>query len=80
MKPKEKAKQIFDDMLSYHPPFIDQRIEIIEAVKQCALIAVDEMIEQQQIQAENMVWSCVEYWKQVKQEIEKRNNITGEYE
>jgi hypothetical protein len=41
-----------------------------ENEKQMCLIVVDEMIKQQKFQAENMIWSCIEYWKKVKKEIE----------
>ena len=72
MTPKEKAKQLVKIF-----QFETEINEIIakfqkHKAKQCALIAVDEMIKQQQVQFENMIWSCVEYWKEVKQEI---NNL-----
>ncbi len=83
MGPKEKAIEL---VAKYYQEFIkDYTVlacfsdEIRNSIynkretfaKKCALIAVDEMIKQQQVQFENMVWSCVEYWKEVKQEIEK---------
>jgi hypothetical protein len=65
MTPKEKAKQLVDryyrnDLLFNDLPFIK--------TKQCALIAVDEIIEfgnQQGIREPMM------YWQSVKQEINK---------
>jgi hypothetical protein len=65
MTPKEKAEELVKKM--YH---LDNRAWY-ETCKQCALIAVDEMIKQQQIQFDEMVWSCVGYWNEVKHEIEK---------
>ena len=41
MTPKEKAKQLVEKMIIYHSP--DDKD--YEAAKDCALIAVDEMIE-----------------------------------
>ena len=72
MTPKEKAKEMVNKMHGVTPPrdILELLYSDKEIAKQCALIAVDEMIEQQQIQAENMIWSCVEYWQEVKQEIE----------
>lgn len=43
----------------------------VDNAKKCALIAVYEMIEQQKEQSDNMFWSCVTYWDEVKFEIEK---------
>lgn len=80
MTPKEKAEELFWNYTKVHnfSAILDfdgnTHIDLeygISKVKQCALIAVDEMIKQQQVQFENMVWSCVDYWKNVKQEIEK---------
>jgi hypothetical protein len=65
MTPKEKAKELLDKMQ------LDWACDSChnDWTKECALISVDEMIKQQQIQFEEMVWSCVGYWKDVKQEI-----------
>jgi hypothetical protein len=58
MTPKEKAKELFDKMYWHFRTVTDTDI-----CKQCALIAVDEIIE-----------SCIQkfewYWIEVKQEIE----------
>jgi hypothetical protein len=72
MTPKEKAKELVDKFIEPTMEFdeLDGYVEDKDNAKQCALIAVDEMIKQQQVQFENMVWSCVDYWKNVKQEIE----------
>ena len=64
MTPKENAKELIDKMLNQQ-----SFTEDLYDAKQCALIAVDEMIKQQQIQFDEMVWSSVGYWKEVKQEI-----------
>jgi hypothetical protein len=63
MTAKEKAIELFD--------IYESMTEINYIAKQCALVAVDEMIEQQKEQSDNMHWSCVNYWEEVKQEIEK---------
>ena len=44
-------------------------VKDFEIAKQCALILANEMIEQQQQQADTMNWSCVCYWEEVKQSI-----------
>jgi hypothetical protein len=69
MTPKEKAKELFDkfmkpvDGLHKYPMCFD-------TAKQCALIAVDEIIKAVPIaplQLEHPLY----YWQEVKQEIEK---------
>ena len=69
MIPKEKAKELFDkfSLGYYHAP----------NAKQCALIAVDEIMEFMKMDDEytetsynaNSKW--VNYWLEVKQEINK---------
>ncbi len=62
MTPKEKAMQIFNSMCNS----VDELLPF--DVKECALIAVDEMIE------ESIGYLSIKrnkYWKKVKQEIEK---------
>jgi hypothetical protein len=73
MTPKEKAKELVDKFIEHTMDWdiLDGYVDDMLRAKQCAFIAVDEMIEQQQMQFENMLWSCVEYWKDVKHEIEK---------
>jgi hypothetical protein len=56
MTPKEKAKELVNK-------FCATRL-YDEQAKQCALISVDEIIEE-------CVWDWTEYWQEVKQEIEK---------
>jgi hypothetical protein len=69
MTPKEKAKELANKFLrtykvSLYPPFTKASDE----AKQCALIAVDEILD-------NNLWFNDEinnnYWFEVKQEIEK---------
>jgi hypothetical protein len=64
MTPKQKAEELY---LKYYPWFNDYA-NPKPAAKQCALIAVDEILE-------TIKWcigdSQVEYWQEVKQEIEK---------
>ena len=57
MTPKEKAKELVDK-------FIQTNGNAFFA-KQCALIAVDEIINYSE------EWDDSEYWQEVKQEIEK---------
>ena len=71
MTPKEKAQEIVEQMSDFIPRY-DHNEEnlnietIIRCAKQCALIAVDEMLKTNWIN----VWEK-EYWQEVKQEIEK---------
>ena len=62
MTPKEKAKELvfkFDDTMEFSTP---QRF-----AKQCALIAVDEILN---LQNEDIYMNYT-FWQEVKQEIEK---------
>jgi hypothetical protein len=62
MTPKEKAQELFDKILNE----IDKTCDDYFTAKQCALIAVDEIL--------SVVWYVpvdIEYWQEVKQEIEK---------
>jgi hypothetical protein len=65
MNPKEKANNLFNKMI------VDFNIDKWQS-KQCALIAVDEIIKLDYNVLEyygNL--SSTEYWQEVKQEIEK---------
>lgn len=58
MNPKEKAQELFNKIFNVTGLTIE--------AKQCALIAVDEIL--------SVVWYVpvdIEYWTEVKQEIEK---------
>ena len=70
MTPKEKAKELANKFLrtykvSLYPPFTKASDE----AKQCALIAVDEIIEEYQKIFPNV--NRRNYWEEVKEEIEK---------
>ena len=57
MTPKEKAEELVDKYYEFH--YINY-----ELAKQCALIAVDEILKTNPYKARN-------YWQEVKTEIEK---------
>lgn len=63
MTPKEKARELVDKIKLATDEFGYININT-ERHKQCALIAVDELIKQ-------VSHSYVGYWQEVKQEIEK---------
>jgi hypothetical protein len=65
MTPKEKAQELFDKMYEY--AIFD------EAAKQCALIAVDEILESNPNYPEfkENEGTAIRFWELVKQEIEK---------
>ncbi len=74
--PKEKAKELVDRFCNQcHYCEMDD----YEAAKQCALICVDEIIESSPFGPCNgyfeivtdRIEDCVDYWKQVKEEIKK---------
>jgi hypothetical protein len=62
MTPKEKAKELY---LKYHNLWINGNSIM---AKQCALIAVDEIIEYLRWTQD---YHLANYWREVKQEIEK---------
>ena len=70
MTPKEKAKSLVGKM---YAGFVHDLYSY--KAKQCALIAVDEIIfalnDDIYIQGETDIDSHREYWKEVKQEIQK---------
>jgi hypothetical protein len=70
MTPIEKAKELFTNYLILFPEFyndLEYGYNDVKA-KQCALIAVDELIYETQFEVPNI---RQRYWKEVKQEIEK---------
>lgn len=72
MIPQEKAKELVEKyfiVIDKSHPLED----ILKPAKQCALIAVDEIIlELQQIEFNDEVDNLpIDYWQEVKQEIEK---------
>jgi vacuolar-type H+-ATPase subunit H len=82
--PKEKAEELFDEFYQYaNEEFEDKSNEYPgqvlserrkirkESSKQCALIAANEILEAVQYLEPNIVLvSLLEYWLEVKQEIE----------
>ena len=73
MRPQEKAKELVDMYLQYVEAFSCKQQD--ENAKQCALIAVDEILKLDVFDC-NEDWSnedgdTREYWEEVKQEIEK---------
>lgn len=71
MTAKEKAKELVNSYLIYFPEYYND-LEYdynIEKAKKCALIAVDEILNNDN----NFfnTYSQNDYWLQVKQEIEK---------
>jgi hypothetical protein len=69
MTPKEKAKELFD---KYDKNIVSTNYKHIckQALIQCVLIAVDELINQEN-QYNNGSFYYSIYWQEVKQEIER---------
>jgi hypothetical protein len=67
MKAKEKAEELFENYLILFPEFYnDLEFGYNEVkAKQCALILVDEVLENSHTNV------FTKYWEEVKQEIEK---------
>ena len=61
MTPKQKAKELFEKFYYANQP---STFELNQA-KQCALIAIDEII------ASKPIINSLKYWEKVKQELEK---------
>jgi hypothetical protein len=68
MTSKDKAKELVD---KYKDEMIENEAYFVNSgAKHCALIAVDELIEQQE-KYNNGSFYPSNYWNEVKQEIEK---------
>ena len=67
MTPKEKAKELFEKM--YYKIPVDELGKDNESAKQCALIAVNEIISFIEDDRDWFIWK--NYYKEVKQEIKK---------
>ena len=69
MTPKEKARELVDKIIDKMFDLRDgyNSIEVFDTAKQCALIAVDEIIDL----LSDDINPLVNYWFEVKQEIEK---------
>ena len=64
MTPKEKAEELIEKYLNMNDGLIQEFIPIpIEGARQCALIAVDEVLKE-------CSWEQTGFWISVKQEIE----------
>jgi hypothetical protein len=71
MTPKEKAKELVDKFIEPTMEFdeLDGYVEDKDNAKQCALIAVNLLMEEAYRQHDYEGFKA--YWKEVKQEIEK---------
>lgn len=79
MTPKEKAEELYVKYIrtckisEYYPLYMSDH----EISKQCALIAVDEIIKSEPSQKSMIMggvqlrYLAIDYWQEVKQEIEK---------
>jgi hypothetical protein len=72
MTPKQKAKQLVSKFTSATMTLVAdyEWVDDIQSAKQCALIAVDELINEEE-KYNNGSFYPSKYWKEVKQEIEK---------
>jgi hypothetical protein len=68
MTPKKKAKEIFTRMYNSYDA-LNKYPMCFDTAKQCALIAVNEIIENEKI--DNLEDNNLSYWQKVKTEIEK---------
>jgi hypothetical protein len=67
MEPKEKAEQLVNKMFNW---IEGGSVIEYESARECALIAVDEILNMG-IMAQSGEWNMAkEYWQEVKQEIE----------
>jgi hypothetical protein len=73
MKPEEKAKDLFVKNIELIPDYIKQ-IDAKHIAKECALIAVDQILDNMMLYQENFDAGKPvhhkSYWEEVKQEIE----------
>jgi hypothetical protein len=71
MTPKEKAKELRTLFAQELIDLTDNEDLLNSRIKNCALIAVDELINQCWSYREIDLGIALEYWQEVKQEIEK---------
>lgn len=64
MKPKQKARELFEKMYNKIQP--DELGKDQESAKQCALIAINEMLK-----IDSQILKNINYLKDIKNEIEK---------
>jgi hypothetical protein len=69
MTPKEKAKELVDKYYHLFSVELENTIDLREA-KQCALIAVDEILDMDNIKPYILHKEIIKYYIEVKQEIE----------
>lgn len=72
MTPKEKAEELYNKMCSAMPHHSTTNANVYLISQQCALIAVDEIIQANPIAFdENDNCIAKQWWQEVKTEIEK---------
>jgi hypothetical protein len=74
MTPKEKAIYLYRNYLIFFPEFYSEKEYYYneDKAKQCALIAVDEIIKETKLHDKTIYQhGRTFYWQEVKQEIEK---------
>ena len=71
MTPKEKAKELVDKFIEHTMDWdiLDGYVDDMLRAKQCALIAVDEIIKYVLPRYQDFTFAL--YWEEVKKEIEK---------
>lgn len=81
MTAKEKADELVEKFMTYaHCPFIDNGNGLVAKIdveahnaKQCALIAVDEMVNEFDVHPSietKYIYLSLKFWQEVKKEIE----------
>ena len=70
MTPKEKAKKFFDKYYIVCQEYTEE-IQCSIQAKECALIAVDEVLEIIKYHGTDIGKHSLLFWQEVKQEIEK---------
>jgi hypothetical protein len=70
MTPKEKAKKLFDRYYIVCQEYTEE-IQCSIQAKECALIAVDEVLEIIKYHGTDIGKNSLLFWQEVKQEIEK---------
>ena len=65
---KEKAKELIDKFYPRATSYASDRKNQIENAIQCALICVDEIIEELEYME---IYSRIDFWQEVREEIKK---------
>lgn len=77
MTPKEKAKHLFGKYATFVVMWAGDANTVHENCKQCAIISVDEIINTLNYDIKdidvrgNILLNLIDYWQEVKKEIEK---------